>query len=104
MVPHKFLKISNVLDVRTGELADTFTSADIINKHFCSVGKILNDRLPTQEPMWLIPDVDCIFQCEPNLSVHTIDLLIDSIDVFKSFGCRNIPSHIYKDALSDISR
>lgn len=91
-------KVKNVLDPTTGNLADTERSCNIINDYFVGVGQKLDNSLPYGENPASMVNVDCEFSMPPYVSPMMIKKTVINIESFKSSGCANISTKIYKDA------
>lgn len=91
-------KVKNVIDPSTGNLADTDTSCNIINNFFVNIGHKLDDDLPSgYDPNSLVA-AQSEFEMLPEISLSTVLDLVKKIELFKSSGCGEIPTKIYRDA------
>lgn len=90
--------MKNVIDPTTGTLADTDRSCNIINDFFVGIGKKLDNNLPHGYDAISMVNTECEFSMPPYVSPMTIKKLVMDIDLFKSSGCTNISTKIYRDA------
>lgn len=96
-------KVKNIINPNTGELADTEQSCNIINNFFVNIGQKLDYELPIGNDPKTTVDTDSEFTMLPQISVPTIEKIVKEIELFKSSGCIEILTKIYKDAFLYLS-